>query len=215
MKVLVTGVCGFIGMHTAKALLARGDEVCGADNLNDYYEVSLKEARLQQLQRLPGFQFERLDVADRKALPEFFRKHSPQRVVHLAAQAGVRYSLTNPQAYIDSNMVGFGNILEACRGGVEHLVYASSSSVYGANEKQPFSVQDNVDRPISLYAATKRANELMAYVYSHLYHLPSTGLRFFTGIRSLGPPGHGYFLLHQGDSGGPSHRRLQPRPDET
>ena len=188
MKVLVTGVCGFIGMHTAKALLSRGDEVCGLDNLNDYYEVSLKEARLQQLQSLPGFQFERLDISDRNALPRFFRKHSPQRVLHLAAQAGVRYSLQNPNAYIDANLVGFGNILEACKGTVDHLVYASSSSVYGANQKQPFSVQDNVDRPVSLYAATKRANELMAYVYSHLYRLPTTGLRFFTVYGPWGRP---------------------------
>jgi UDP-glucuronate 4-epimerase len=189
MKVLVTGVCGFIGMHAAKKLLARGDEVCGVDNLNDYYEVSLKEARLGQLQQLPGFQFERLDVADRQALPDFFHRHAPDRVLHLAAQAGVRYSLKNPNAYIDSNLVGFGNILEACRhSGISHLVYASSSSVYGANQKQPFSVGDNVDHPVSLYAATKRANELMAYVYSHLYQLPTTGLRFFTVYGPWGRP---------------------------
>jgi UDP-glucuronate 4-epimerase len=189
MKVLVTGVCGFIGMHAARQLLARGDEVYGLDNLNDYYEVSLKEARLRQLTQSPGFHFERLDVADRSALPEFFKRHSPQRVLHLAAQAGVRYSLQNPAAYIDSNLVGFGNILEACRHStVEHLVYASSSSVYGANRKQPFSVTDNVDHPVSLYAATKRANELMAYVYSHLYGLPTTGLRFFTVYGPWGRP---------------------------
>jgi UDP-glucuronate 4-epimerase len=189
MKILVTGAAGFIGMHAAKALLARGDEVWGVDNLNDYYEVSLKEARLKQLQPLPGFHFEHLDVSDRAALPEFFRRHSPERVLHLAAQAGVRYSLQNPNAYIDSNLVGFGNILEACRhGSVEHLVYASSSSVYGANQKQPFSVEDNVDHPVSLYAATKRANELMAYVYSHLYRLPTTGLRFFTVYGPWGRP---------------------------
>jgi UDP-glucuronate 4-epimerase len=189
MTIVVTGVCGFIGMHAAKALLARGDEVWGVDNLNDYYEVSLKEARLRQLEGHPGFHFERLDVADRNGLPDFFRSHSPQRVLHLAAQAGVRYSLTNPNAYIDSNLVGFGNILEACRhGGIEHLVYASSSSVYGANEKQPFSVEDNVDHPVSLYAATKRANELMAYTYSHLYKLPTTGLRFFTVYGPWGRP---------------------------
>jgi UDP-glucuronate 4-epimerase len=189
MKILVTGVCGFIGMHAAKALLARGDEVCGIDNLNDYYEVSLKEARLRQLEQLPGFHFERLDIADRAALPGFFRKHAPRRVLHLAAQAGVRYSLKNPNAYIDSNLVGFGNILEICRhGAVEHLVYASSSSVYGANRKQPFSVSDNVDRPVSLYAATKRANELMAYTYSHLFRLPATGLRFFTVYGPWGRP---------------------------
>jgi UDP-glucuronate 4-epimerase len=189
MNILVTGVCGFIGMHAAKALLERGHRVCGVDNLNDYYEVSLKEARLRQLEAIPGFTFERLDIADREALPAFFRKCSPERVLHLAAQAGVRYSLENPSAYIDANLVGFGNILEACRhGGIQHLVYASSSSVYGANEKQPFSVEDNVDRPVSLYAATKRANELMAYVYSHLYRLPATGLRFFTVYGPWGRP---------------------------
>ena len=189
MKILLTGVCGFIGMHAARKLLARGDEVYGVDNMNDYYEVSLKEARLRQLQALPGFTFERLDIADRAALPEFARKHAPQRVLHLAAQAGVRYSLTNPNAYIDSNLVGFGNILEVCRhGGIEHLVYASSSSVYGADEKQPFSIDDPVDHPVSLYAATKRANELMAYTYSHLYKLPATGLRFFTVYGPWGRP---------------------------
>jgi UDP-glucuronate 4-epimerase len=196
MKVLVTGVCGFIGMHTAKKLLDRGDEVCGLDNLNDYYEVALKEARLAQLTAHPGFEFERLDISDRTALPDFFRRHKPQRVIHLAAQAGVRYSLTNPQAYIDSNLVGFGNILEACRhGNVEHLAYASSSSVYGANTKQPFSVEDNVDHPVSLYAATKKANELMAHVYSHLYQLPTTGLRFFTVYGPWGRPDMALFLF--------------------
>jgi len=189
MKILLTGACGFIGMHAAQKLLARGDEVIGVDNINDYYEVSLKEARLNQLQAQPGFHFERLDIADRAAFPEFVRKHAPERVLHLAAQAGVRYSLTNPNAYIDSNLVGFGNILEVCRhGGVEHLVYASSSSVYGANQKQPFSIEDNVDHPVSLYAATKRANELMAYTYSHLYKLPATGLRFFTVYGPWGRP---------------------------
>jgi UDP-glucuronate 4-epimerase len=189
MKILLTGACGFIGMHAAQKLLARGDEVFGVDNINDYYEVSLKEARLRQLQSLPGFTFERLDIADRVAFPEFVRKHAPQRVLHLAAQAGVRYSLTNPNAYIDSNLVGFGNILEVCRhGGVEHLAYASSSSVYGANRKQPFSVDDPVDHPVSLYAATKRANELMAYTYSHLYKIPTTGLRFFTVYGPWGRP---------------------------
>jgi UDP-glucuronate 4-epimerase len=189
MTIVVTGVCGFIGMHATKALLARGDEVWGVDNLNDYYEVSLKEARLRQLESCPGFHFERLDIADRDALPDFFRRHRPQRVLHLAAQAGVRYSLTNPNAYVDSNLVGFGNVLEASRHGqIEHLVYASSSSVYGANEKQPFSVEDNVDHPVSLYAATKRANELMAYTYSHLYKFPTTGLRFFTVYGPWGRP---------------------------
>jgi len=189
MKILLTGAGGFIGMHAAKKLLDRGDEVYGVDNLNDYYEVSLKEARLKQLEPLPGFHFEHLDIADRVALPEFVAKHKPQRVLHLAAQAGVRYSLTNPNAYIDSNLVGFGNILEVCRhGDVEHLAYASSSSVYGANQKQPFSIEDNVDHPVSLYAATKRANELMAYTYSHLYKLPTTGLRFFTVYGPWGRP---------------------------
>lgn len=189
MKLLVTGAAGFIGMHAAHALLARGHEVWGVDNLNDYYDVSLKEARLARLKPLSGFHFDRLDIADRSAAPEYFRAHSFDRVLHLAAQAGVRYSLQNPNAYIDSNLVGFNHILEACRHGkVKHLVYASSSSVYGANRKQPFSVQDNVDRPVSLYAATKRANELMAYVYSHLYGLPATGLRFFTVYGPWGRP---------------------------
>jgi UDP-glucuronate 4-epimerase len=196
MKVLVTGACGFIGMHTSRKLLERGDEVCGIDNLNDYYDVSLKEARLAQLQAQPGFHFERLDVADRPALSDFFRRHSPERVIHLAAQAGVRYSLTNPAAYVDSNLVGFGNMLEACRhSGVKHLVYASSSSVYGANKKQPFSVEDNVDHPVSLYAATKKANELMAHVYSHLFGLPTTGLRFFTVYGPWGRPDMAIFLF--------------------
>ncbi len=196
MKVLVTGVCGFIGMHTAQKLLDRGDEVSGIDNLNDYYEVSLKEARLAQLEASASFHFERLDISDRSALPDFFRRHPPQRVIHLAAQAGVRYSLTNPNAYIDSNLVGFGNILEVCRhAAVEHLVYASSSSVYGANRKQPFSVGDNVDHPVSLYAATKKANELMAHVYSHLYRLPATGLRFFTVYGPWGRPDMALFLF--------------------
>ena len=196
MSVLVTGVAGFIGMHTAKRLLDRGDEVLGIDNLNDYYAVSLKEARLAQLAGSSGFRFERLDVADREGLPDFFRRHAPRRVVHLAAQAGVRYSLTNPNAYIDSNLVGFGNVLEACRhANVEHLVYASSSSVYGANQKQPFAVGDNVDHPVSLYAATKKANELMAHVYSHLYRLPATGLRFFTVYGPWGRPDMALFLF--------------------
>ena len=189
MKILLTGAAGFIGMHAAKALLTRGDEIFGVDNLNDYYEVSLKEARLRELASFPKFHFERLDIADRVKFPEVFHAFAPQRVLHLAAQAGVRYSLKNPNAYIDSNLVGFGNILEVCRyNNVEHLVYASSSSVYGANTKQPFSVEDNVDRPVSLYAATKRANELMAYVYAHLFRLPATGLRFFTVYGPWGRP---------------------------
>jgi UDP-glucuronate 4-epimerase len=196
MKILVTGACGFIGMHTAEKLLARGDDVFGIDNLNDYYDVSLKQARLAQLQRFPNFHFERLDITDRAALPEFFRQHLPRAVVHLAAQAGVRYSLTNPTAYIDSNLVGFGNLLELCREvQVKHLVYASSSSVYGANKTMPFSVRDNVDHPVSLYAATKKANELMAHVYSHLYKLPVTGLRFFTVYGPWGRPDMAPFLF--------------------
>ncbi|RMD78565.1 MAG: NAD-dependent epimerase [Gammaproteobacteria bacterium] len=189
MRVLVTGAAGFIGHAVALALLARGDEVLGLDNLNAYYDVSLKEARLRRLEGRPGFRFARLDVADREGVAELFRRHRPQRVVHLAAQAGVRHSLVDPHAYADSNLVGFLNILEACRHhGVEHLVYASTSSVYGANTRMPFSVHHNVDHPLSLYAATKKANELMAHSYSHLYGLPTTGLRFFTVYGPWGRP---------------------------
>jgi len=196
MKVLVTGCAGFIGMHTALALLARGDEVVGIDNLSEYYDVSLKHARLQRLLDQPGFRFERLDVSDRAGLQAWWQRERPQRVVHLAAQAGVRYSLTNPDAYIDSNLVGFGNILERCRHeGVEHLVFASSSSVYGGNAKLPFSEHDGVDHPISLYAATKKANEAMAHSYSHLYRLPVTGLRFFTVYGPWGRPDMAMFLF--------------------
>jgi len=181
MKILVTGAAGFIGFHTAELLLGRGDEVIGLDNLNDYYDVSLKEARLARLQLHPGFRFHRLDLSDRAGMEALFAQEKPQRVIHLAAQAGVRYSIQNPHAYVDSNLVGFMNILEGCRHhGVEHLVYASSSSVYGANTTMPFSVHHTVDHPLSLYAATKKANELMAHTYSHLYRLPTTGLRFFT-----------------------------------
>jgi UDP-glucuronate 4-epimerase len=194
MKILVTGAAGFIGMHVCQRLLARGDEVVGIDNLNDYYEVALKEARLAQLTPQPNFRFVRLDIADRDGLAELFAKEKPQRVVHLAAQAGVRYSLTNPQAYADSNLAGFLNILEACRHHpVAHLVYASSSSVYGGNEKMPFAEDDSVDRPVSLYAATKKANELMAHAYSHLYGIPATGLRFFTVYGPWGRPDMAYF----------------------
>lgn len=196
MKVLVTGAAGFIGFHTSLRLLDRGDQVVGIDNLNDYYDPKLKEDRLSQLVGRDGFTFEKLDVADRDRIPEYFRRERPDRVVHLAAQAGVRYSLQNPHAYVDANLVGFVNILEGCRhNGVEHLVYASSSSVYGSNTKLPFSVEDSVDHPVSLYAATKKANELMAHTYSHLYGLPTTGLRFFTVYGPWGRPDMALFLF--------------------
>ncbi|BCX87867.1 UDP-glucuronate 4-epimerase [Methylomarinovum tepidoasis] len=189
MKILVTGTAGFIGSFVAHRLLDRGDEVVGFDNVNDYYDVRLKEDRLARLKARAGFTEVRADLEDRQAVAAAFRKHRPQRVVHLAAQAGVRYSLENPHAYIDANLVGFCNILESCRHGeVEHLVYASSSSVYGANTEMPFSVHHNVDHPVSLYAATKKANELMAHTYSHLYGLPTTGLRFFTVYGPWGRP---------------------------
>jgi UDP-glucuronate 4-epimerase len=189
MKVLVTGVAGFIGMHVARLLLARGDQVVGVDNLNDYYSVKLKEDRLEQLRDLPGFRFVRLDIADRGAMEALFAEGQFHGVVNLAAQPGVRYSLKNPHAYISSNIVGFTNVLEGCRHNkVRHLVYASSSSVYGANTHMPFSVHDNVDHPVSLYAATKKAGELMAHTYSHLYGLPTTGLRFFTVYGPWGRP---------------------------
>jgi UDP-glucuronate 4-epimerase len=196
MKVLVTGCAGFIGMHTALRLLERGDEVFGLDNLNDYYDVSLKQARLEQLKAFAGFRFEKLDIADRGMLQSWWAREKPQRVVHLAAQAGVRHSITHPEAYIDANLVGFGNMLEVCRRhGVQHLVYASSSSVYGGNARLPFSEHDGVDHPISLYAATKKANELMAHAYSHLYRLPVTGLRFFTVYGPWGRPDMALFLF--------------------
>ncbi len=189
MKILVTGAAGFIGMHVCERLLARGDEVIGIDNLNDYYDVSLKQARLDRLTPHAAFRFQKLDIADRAGLAALFEIEKPRRVVHLAAQAGVRYSLKNPHAYADSNLVGFVNMLEGCRyGKVEHLVYASSSSVYGGNTKLPFSEHDSVDHPVSLYAATKKANELMAHTYSHLYGLPTTGLRFFTVYGPWGRP---------------------------
>jgi UDP-glucuronate 4-epimerase len=189
MKVLVTGSAGFIGAALALRLLERGDDVIGVDNLNDYYDVTLKKARLERLTSQPGFTDLRLDLEDRSGVAEAFRRWQPQRVVNLAAQAGVRYSIDNPCAYIDTNIVGFTHILEGCRHQqVEHLVYASSSSVYGANLKLPFSVHDNVDHPLSLYAATKKANELMAHTYSHLYQLPTTGLRFFTVYGPWGRP---------------------------
>jgi UDP-glucuronate 4-epimerase len=195
-KILVTGAAGFIGMATSLRLLERSDEVVGVDNLNDYYDVSLKQARLQCLQSHDGFRFVRLDVADREGMRQLFETERFDSVVHLAAQAGVRYSLQNPAAYIDSNLVGFGNVLEGCRhAAVQHLVYASSSSVYGGNTRMPFSEADNVDHPVSLYAATKKANELMAHTYSHLYGLPTTGLRFFTVYGPWGRPDMALFLF--------------------
>lgn len=194
--ILVTGAAGFIGFHFARRLLEEGRPVVGLDNLNSYYDVRLKEGRLAQLKDHPGFQFYKVNIADREAMERVFREHSFDRVVHLAAQAGVRYSLTNPHAYVDSNLVGFLNILEGCRRhGVRHLVFASSSSVYGANTKMPFSAQDNVDHPVSLYAATKKANELMAHAYSHQYGLPCTGLRFFTVYGPWGRPDMALFIF--------------------
>lgn len=189
MKILVTGAAGFIGFFTAAKLLDLGHEVVGLDNLNDYYDPELKKARLAQLEGRNRFHFVRADLADQAAIEALFAKERPQRVVNLAAQAGVRYSLTNPHAYIQSNIAGFLNILEGCRhGGVEHLVFASSSSVYGANTAMPFSVHDNTDHPLSLYGATKKSNELMAHSYAHLYGLPVTGLRFFTVYGPWGRP---------------------------
>jgi UDP-glucuronate 4-epimerase len=189
MKVLVTGAAGFIGSTLVLRLLARGDTVIGIDNHNDYYDPAIKEARLERFANHPKYTHLRIDLADRKAIFDCFASHRPQRVVNLAAQAGVRYSIENPLAYIDSNIVGFAHILEGCRhNGVEHLVYASSSSVYGANTAMPFSVHQNVDHPLSLYAASKKSNELMAHTYSHLYSLPTTGLRFFTVYGPWGRP---------------------------
>ena len=196
MKILVTGAAGFIGYHTARSFLDRGDEVIGLDNLNSYYDVSLKEARLQRLQTDKRFRFVRADLTDAPALEQLFESERFDRVVHLAAQAGVRYSLSNPRAYIESNLSGFLNIIEGCRhSAVPHLVYASSSSVYGSNTVMPFSVRHSVDHPISLYAATKKANELMAHTYSHLYGLPTTGLRFFTVYGPWGRPDMALFLF--------------------
>jgi UDP-glucuronate 4-epimerase len=189
MKVLVTGAAGFIGFHTARALLSRGDTVVGLDNINDYYDVRLKHDRLDQLRAFGQFTFEKIDLADRQAMERLFRETRPSRVIHLAAQAGVRYAQENPFAYVDSNVTGFLHILEGCRHGqVEHLVYASTSSVYGANTAMPFSIHHSVDHPVSLYAATKKANELMAHSYSHLFRLPTTGLRFFTVYGPWGRP---------------------------
>lgn len=196
MKILVTGTAGFIGAQLAHRLLERGNEVIGVDNVNDYYDVSLKEARLARLTGYPGFTEVRQDIADRSVMADIFAMHRPERVVHLAAQAGVRYSLENPNAYVDANLVGFMNILEGCRhNDVKHLVFASSSSVYGANEAMPFSVHDNVDHPLSLYAASKKANELMAHSYAHLYGLPITGLRFFTVYGPWGRPDMAPFIF--------------------
>jgi UDP-glucuronate 4-epimerase len=196
MKVLVTGAAGFIGMHVSQILLARGDSVVGLDNLNDYYDVQLKLDRLARLTPHAGFRFVKMDVADREGIAKLFADEKFDRVVHLAAQAGVRYSLVNPHAYIDSNIVGFTNILEGCRhNAVQHLAYASSSSVYGGNTAMPFSEHHNIDHPVSLYAATKKANELMAHTYSHLFRLPTTGLRFFTVYGPWGRPDMALFLF--------------------
>lgn len=196
MKILVTGAAGFIGAAVCASLLKRGDSVIGMDNLNDYYDVNLKLARLRQLENSSNFKFIRSDITDNKICTQIFKDEQPQRVVHLAAQAGVRYSIENPHAYIKSNIEGFLNILEACRHNkVEHLVYASSSSVYGANTQMPFSIHHNVDHPCSLYGATKKSNELMAHAYSHLYDLPTTGLRFFTVYGPWGRPDMSLFLF--------------------
>ena len=196
MKFLVTGAAGFIGFFTAKALLERGDEVVGIDSMNAYYDVTLKEARLAELMPYEHFTFIKEDIARKPALDQLFAEHRPGRVIHLAAQAGVRHSLTHPDDYAQSNLMGFLNILEACRHNeVEHLAFASSSSVYGANTKMPFSEHDNVDHPLSLYAASKKANELMAHTYAHLYGIPSTGLRFFTVYGPWGRPDMALFLF--------------------
>lgn len=196
MKILVTGVAGFIGMFVAQRLLARGDQVVGIDNLNDYYDPALKADRLARLNGRADFVFHRIDLADRDGMATLFARERVDAVVHLGAQAGVRYSLTNPQAYVDSNLIGFSNVLEGCRHhGVGHLVYASSSSVYGGNAKLPYCEADAVDHPVSLYAATKKANEAMAHSYSHLYGLPTTGLRFFTVYGPWGRPDMAPFLF--------------------
>ena len=201
MKVLVTGAAGFIGYHVAKELLARGDTVVGIDNINDYYDVKLKEGRLNDLAEhalSENFTFLKMDIANREQMDALFLSSAFDKVVHLAAQAGVRYSIENPHAYVDSNLIGFMNILEGCRHHkIKHLVYASSSSVYGSNESTPFAVTDNVDHPVSLYAASKKANELMAHTYSHLYQMPTTGLRFFTVYGPWGRPDMALFKFTQ------------------
>jgi UDP-glucuronate 4-epimerase len=195
-KVLITGAAGFIGFHLSERLLERGDNVVGLDILNDYYDVNLKKDRLKQLNIFPGFKYVKLDLADRSGMEALFSGEKFERVVNLAAQAGVRYSLKNPQAYVDSNLVGFGNLLEGCRhNNIEHFVFASSSSVYGANTNMPFSVHHNVDHPVSLYAASKKSNELMAHSYSHLFNIPCTGLRFFTVYGPWGRPDMALFLF--------------------
>jgi UDP-glucuronate 4-epimerase len=196
MRILITGAAGFIGFHTSQHLLNRGDSVIGIDNLNDYYDPSLKEARLSRLKNHDNFSFHKIDIIDKEAVDTVFESESPDTVIHLAAQAGVRYSLENPYAYIDSNITGFMNILEACRyHPVKHLTFASSSSVYGSNTRMPFSVNDNVDHPLSLYAATKKSNELMAHTYSHLYNIPVSGLRFFTVYGPWGRPDMALFIF--------------------
>ena len=198
MKILITGVAGFIGFHVAERLLAQGHVVVGLDNLNDYYEVSIKLARLARIESRPNFRFIRLDLADRTVMAELFAREKFERVIHLGAQAGVRYSIDNPHAYADANLVGHLNVLEGCRqNGVGHLLYASSSSVYGLNRKTPFSTSDSVDHPVSLYAATKKANELMSHSYAHLYDLPTTGLRFFTVYGPWGRPDMALFKFTQ------------------
>ena len=196
MKLLVTGAAGFIGFHVCQTLIKRGDEIVGIDNINDYYDISLKEARLERLAVESNFSFHKVDLTEKEKISSLFIEYSFDAVINLAAQAGVRYSITNPEAYIESNIVGFLNILEACRHNeIEHLVYASSSSVYGMNGSMPFSIHDNVDHPISLYAASKKSNELMAHTYSHLYNLPTTGLRFFTVYGPWGRPDMACFLF--------------------
>ncbi|MFM6989406.1 MAG: NAD-dependent epimerase/dehydratase family protein, partial [Arenimonas sp.] len=196
MKILVTGTAGFIGMHTAEKLLARGDTVIGLDNMNDYYDVSLKQARLARLMPHPNYHHVHADLADRAAMEHLFATHQPERVIHLAAQAGVRYAATNPHVYADSNLTGFLHILEGCRHhGVRHLVFASTSSVYGANTEMPFSEHHATEHPITLYAATKKANEMMAHSYAHLYGIPCTGLRFFTVYGPWGRPDMALFLF--------------------
>ena len=197
MNILVTGVAGFIGYHVAKKLLERGDTVYGLDNLNEYYDVNLKKSRLNNLKDNNLFSFDQIDISNQKDIESFFKRNSICHVIHLAAQAGVRYSIQNPYAYIDSNICGFMNILEECKKNkINHLTFASSSSVYGANTKMPFSVSDNVDHPLSLYAATKKSNELMAHSYSYLYKLPVSGLRFFTVYGPWGRPDMALSLIH-------------------